>query len=118
MTFFGKLGFTFNKQFTDDTAACMIVGGDNYVMLLTREKFAGFSHKKIVDAKASVEMILAMSVESRDKVNAIADAAVGAGASAPNEAKDYGFMYQRSFDDLDSHSWEIFHMDESFVQKE
>ena len=117
MAFFGKLGFTFNQQFTDETAACMIIGGDNYVMLLTHQKFGEFSKKKIVDARTSAEMLLAVSVENRDKVNAVADAAIASGATEPNPARDYGFMYQRTFEDLDGHTWEIFHMDESFVQK-
>lgn len=117
MDFFVKLGFTFNQQFTDDTAACMIIGADNFVMLLTHQKFSEFSKKKIVDARTSVEALLAVSFENRGKVDSIVDAAIAAGASEPSPARDYGFMYQRSFDDLDGHTWEIFHMDESFVQK-
>lgn len=118
MGFFAKLGFTFNKQFTDDTAACMIIGDDNYAMLLTHRKFGEFSKKTIVDARNAVEMLLAVSFANRDIVNTIVDAAVAAGATEPHEPKDHGFMYQRSFDDLDGHTWEIFHMDESFVQRQ
>ena len=118
MTFFTALGFSFNKQFTDDTAACMIIGDDNYAMLLTHRKFGEFSKKTIVDARNAVEMLLAVSFANRDIVNTIVDAAVAAGATEPHEPKDHGFMYQRSFDDLDGHTWEIFHMDESFVQRQ
>ncbi len=118
MDFFGTLGFTFNKQFTDDTAACMEIGGGNYVMLLTENKFSQFTAKKIIDARTSVQCLLAVSFESRDRVDEILKAALAAGATEPNAARDYGFMYQRSFDDLDGHTWEIFHMEESFVQTE
>lgn len=115
--FFGKLGFAFNPQFSDDTAACMVIGGDNYVMLLTHRKFGEFSKKKIADATKSAQMLLAVSFADRRQVDTIVDAAVQAGASEPNGARDYGFMYQRSFDDLDGHGWEIFHMDEAAIPK-
>lgn len=118
MGFFEALGFSFNKQFTDETAACMAIGGDNYAMLLTEKKFGEFSKKRIVDARTSVECLLAVSFESRAKVDEILKAALAAGGTEPNEPRDYGFMYQRSFDDPDGHTWEIFHMEESFVRKE
>lgn len=118
MAFFGKLGFTFNMQFTDDTAACMVIGDGNYAMLLTEKKFAQFTGKTIVDARTHVQCLLAVSFESRGRVDEILQAALSAGATEPNAPRDYGFMYQRSFDDLDGHTWEIFHMDESFVRKE
>jgi predicted lactoylglutathione lyase len=117
MAFFEALGFTFNRQFTDDTAACMVISDDNYAMLLTHAKLSEFSKKKIVDARTSVECLLAVSFESRAKVDEILEAALAAGGTEPNAPRDYGFMYQRSFDDPDGHTWEIFHMDESFVQK-
>jgi predicted lactoylglutathione lyase len=116
-TFFSKLGFTFNAQFSDETAACMIIGTDNCVMLLTHAKFSEFSKKKIVDARTSAEMLLAVSFESRARVDDIMTSALAAGAVETRPPADYGFMYQRSFDDLDGHTWEAFHMDESFVQK-
>jgi predicted lactoylglutathione lyase len=118
MEFFRRLGFTFNTQFTDETAACMVIGGDNYAMLLTRKKFAEFTTKSIIDAKTSVQCLLAVSVESRERVDEVMTAALGSGAAEPNPPRDHGFMYQRSFDDPDGNTWEIFHMDESFVQKE
>jgi uncharacterized protein len=118
MAFFAALGFSFNKQFTDETAACMVISGDNYAMLLTEKKFGEFSKKKIIDAKVSVECLLAVSFESRAKVDEIVNAALNGGAQENGPPRDYGFMYQRSFDDPDGHTWEIFHMDESFVQKQ
>ena len=117
MAFFKALGFSFNAQFTDDTAACMVIGENNYAMLLTHAKFAEFSNKKIVDARVSAEVLIAVSFESRDRVDAILEAALKSGGTEPGPPRDYGFMYQRSFDDPDGHTWEIFHMDESFVQK-
>ena len=95
----------------------MIIGADNYAMLLTHAKFGEFSKKRIVDATKSAEVIIAVSFESRARVDGILAAALQAGGSEPNEARDYGFMYQRSFDDPDGHTWEAIHMDESFVQK-
>lgn len=117
MAFFRELGFDFNRQFTDDTAACMIIGEDNYAMLLTHEKFGQFSRKKIVDATKSVEVLVAISFENRGRVDAIMNAALKAGGTEPHDPRDYGFMYQRSFDDPDGHTWEIFHMDESAIPK-
>lgn len=118
MDFFEALGFSFNKQFTDDTAACMVISDENYAMLLTEAKFGEFSKKKIIDAKTQVECLLAVSFESRERVDKILKSALAAGGTEPNTPRDYGFMYQRSFDDPDGHTWEIFHMDESFVRKE
>lgn len=117
MAFFGSLGFTFNSQFTDDTAACMVVSNDNFVMLLTRAKFAEFTTKTIIDARTAIQMLLAVSFESRPRVDQIVDAALRAGATEPGPPRDYGFMYQRSFEDPDGHIWEIFHMDESHVKQ-
>jgi uncharacterized protein len=117
MAFFQALGFTFNPQFSDDTAACMIIGENNYAMLLTHEKFGQFSKKTIIDATTSVEVLIAVSFESRSRVDKILDAALKAGGTEPNGPRDYGFMYQRSFDDPDGHTWEIFHMDESAFPK-
>ena len=117
MAFFQALGFTFNAHFTDETAACMIIGEGNYAMLLTHAKFMEFTAKKIIDARVSAEVLIAVSFDSRERVDDILAAALKAGATEPNAARDYGFMYQRSFDDPDGHTWEIFHMDESAIQK-
>ncbi|HVW65633.1 MAG TPA: VOC family protein [Nitrosospira sp.] len=110
VSFFGRLGFTFNAQFTDETATCMIVSEDIFVMLLTREKFAGFTPKEICDATKATEVLVCLSCESRKSVDDMVAAAVAAGAATPIPPKDYGFMYQHGFEDLDGHLWELVHM--------
>jgi hypothetical protein len=115
--FFGGLGFSFNKQFTDDTATCMIVSDNIFVMLLTEKKFQGFTPKKICDATRNTEVLLALSMESRAKVNEMVRMAVAAGGATYNEPQDHGFMYQHGFQDLDGHIWEIFWMDPSAINK-
>ena len=116
MEFFTKLGFQFNPQFTDETAACMIVSEDIYVMLLTRVKFKEFTPKEICDATKSTEVLLCLSRETRDAVNDMISKAVAAGGTAYAEPKDYGFMYQHGFQDLDSHIWELIYMEPSVVK--
>ena len=116
IAYFRKLGFNFNPKFTDATATCMIVADGIYVMLLTEAKFREFTPKQICDTRTSTEMLLALSLDSRAEVDALAEAAVAAGGTTYSDPKDYGFMYQRAFQDLDGHSWELFHMDPSFAQ--
>jgi uncharacterized protein len=111
MEFFKKLGFSFNPQFTDETAACMVLGENNYVMLLTNEKFKEFTPKEICDATRSTEVLVALSCENRPRVDELVRTAVAAGGSTYNEPRDYGFMYTHGFQDLDGHIWELFHMD-------
>jgi predicted lactoylglutathione lyase len=118
MDFFKALGFTFNKQFTDETAACMIVSETSYVMLLTEEKFREFTKKPIANAKETTEALIAFSVESRDKVKEMVEKALVQGGVRYNEPKDYGFMYQDAFADLDGHQWEVLYMDPNFVEKQ
>jgi predicted lactoylglutathione lyase len=114
--FFGRLGFTFNAQFTDETAAAMVISDTIYSMLLTHEKYAQFTAKAIADARATSEVLIALSRESRAEVDQLVDKALAAGATEPRPATDYGFMYSRSFDDLDGHTWEIVWMDPANVQ--
>ena len=114
--FFSALGFSFNPQFTDEKAACMIIGADSFVMLLVEEFFKTFTKKQIVDAHASTEVLVALSADSREKVDEMAEKAVAAGGTLAREAKDHGFMYERSFFDLDGHNWEVMWMDPSTVQ--
>ena len=109
--FFTKLGFTFNPRFTDETATCMIVSEDIFVMLLTREKFKDFIPHEVCDATKSTEVIICLSCENRAKVDEIAGKALAAGAASPMGSKDYGFMYQNSFQDLDGHLWELVYME-------
>lgn len=115
-TFFDALGFTFNPQFTDDNAACMIVSDEAYVMLLTEPFFGGFTKKAICDTTHSTETLLALSCDSRDDVNAMVERAVAAGGRAAMPVQDHGFMYASSFYDLDEHHWEVFWMDPATIQ--
>jgi uncharacterized protein len=115
MAFFKSLGWTFNPQFTDETAACMVISGDIYAMLLTHKKFAGFTNKKIADA-ATTEVLIALGVDSKAEVGRIADAALKAGGKEAKPPQDYGFMQLRTFLDLDDHHWEILYMDPAHVQ--
>ncbi|MCW4455824.1 VOC family protein [Flavobacterium sp. MXW15] len=109
--FFAALGYGFNPQFSDDKAACMVVSDSIFVMLLVEPFFKEFTLKPIVDAHGHTEVITCLSAESRRQVDEQVDKALAAGASEPQPARDYGFMYQRGFQDLDGHLWEIAHMD-------
>jgi predicted lactoylglutathione lyase len=114
--FFKAIGFSFNPQFTDKTAACMVMSDDIYAMLLTHDKVKEFTKKSIADAHKTTELLTALSVESKTKVNELADKALKAGAQEAYTPKDYGFMFTRSFEDPDGHIWEVFWMDEAHVQ--
>ena len=109
--FFAALGYSFNPAFTDENAACMVVSESIFVMLLVNPFFQQFTTKTIVDAHRQTEVITCLSADSRKAVDALVDKALAAGASEPQPARDYGFMYQRGFQDLDGHLWEIAHMD-------
>lgn len=109
--FFTKLGFTFNPQFTDKNAACMVISEDNYAMLLVESFFKTFTKKEIVDTTTSTEVLIALSSESKENVDKMIKNALDAGAKEANEPQDHGFMYGRSFEDLDGHIWEMFWMD-------
>ena len=115
MDFFGKLGFSFNTQFTDDTAACMIISEDIYVMLLTEGKFKTFTPKQICDATKSTEVLVCLSSASRDGVKEIVRKAVAAGGTTYKEPQDHGFMYGHGFQDLDGHIWELVFMAPSAI---
>ena len=109
--FYEAIGFTNNPMFTDDTAACMVLTDVIHVMLLTHDKFAQFTPKRIADATETSEVLICISADSRDGVDEITDKALAAGGSEPRERQDYGFMYGRSFEDLDGHIWEPMWMD-------
>lgn len=113
--FFTKLGYTFNPQFTDDKAACMIIAEKIFAMLVVEEFFQTFTNKQISDATKSTESIIALSADSKAAVNDLADKALLAGGSKSKEPQDLGFMYSRSFNDLDGHLWEVMWMDMSKV---
>jgi uncharacterized protein len=113
--FFTHLGFTFNPQFTDENATCMIVSEDIFVMLLVEKYFKTFTPKEICDTSKNAEVLVALSFESRAKVDEIVAKAIAAGGTTYKEPQDLGFMYQHGFQDLDGHIWEIFFMDESAI---
>jgi predicted lactoylglutathione lyase len=110
-SFFEALGYTFNPKFTDETAACMVIADDIYAMLLTEPKFKQFTPKAIADASKSTEVLVALSMESRERVDALLGTALNAGGTEARAAEDHGFMYGRAFNDPDGHIWEIFWMD-------
>lgn len=114
--FFGKLGYRFNPQFTDDKAACLVIGDDNYAMLVSAKFFETFTPKPIADATRSTEALVSLSAPSRAEVDRIVETALAAGASRSGEPRDHGFMYERGFADLDGHIWEYFWMDPAHVQ--
>jgi uncharacterized protein len=111
MSFYTTIGFTNNPQFTDETAACMVLTEEIYVMLLTHTKFNEFTNKGIADTSKTASVINSLSVDHSTEVNAMVGKAIEAGGIEPVEAKDYGFMQQRSFEDLDGHLWEVGYMD-------
>jgi predicted lactoylglutathione lyase len=111
MEFYTKLGFTNNPQFSDDTGKCMVWSENIFVMILTHEKFSIFTNKPIADTKTNVAGLFSLSVDSVEEVNKIVNAGIKAGGVEPNEMRDYGFMQQRTIEDFDGHTWEIFYMD-------
>lgn len=111
--FYAALGHTINPKFTNDDAACVVVSDTIYVMLLVHPFFSGFTSKAICDTSTHIETLLALSTENRANVDAVMDKALAAGGKEPSPARDHGFMYQRTFEDLDGHTWEVFYMDEA-----
>jgi predicted lactoylglutathione lyase len=114
--FFTELGFTFNPQFTDATATCMVVSEYIFVMLLTEAKFKTFTPKAICDATKTTEVLLCLSRDSRSDVDAMVRNAVSAGGATYNQPQDHGFMYAHGFQDPDGHIWELVYMEPSAVQ--
>lgn len=110
IAFFTRLGFTFDSKFTDDTATCMIVGDQIFVMLLTHDKFKTFTPKPVCDATQSTEVLVCLTRASREAVDTMVREAVAAGGSTYNEPQDHGFMYSHGFQDLDGHIWELIYM--------
>ena len=116
IAFFTALGYTFNPQFTDANATCMIISENIFTMLLVEPFFKGFIDKEIVNAHKSTEVLMGLSADSRAGVDDLVNKAVAAGAIEPRAALYHGFMYSRSFSDLDGHIWEIFWMNPEHVQ--
>ncbi|OXM75022.1 glyoxalase [Amycolatopsis sp. KNN50.9b] len=114
--FWTDLGYEFNPQFTDENAACLVFSDTIYAMLLRNEFFGTFTDKQIIDTAKSTEVLLALSAESREAVDALVDKAVAAGGRETRDPMDYGQMYQRVFEDPDGHNWEIMWMDPAAVR--
>lgn len=115
ITSFEALGFAFNRDFTDATGTCMLVGEDAHVMLLTRHRFASFSHRPMVDPSQQSEALFTISVESRAAVDALVRTAAASGGAPAGTAEDHGFMHDWSFFDPDGHQWGVFWMDPSAI---
>jgi predicted lactoylglutathione lyase len=114
--FFEKLGYSFNPQFTNDDAACMVISDTIYAMLLTEPFFKKFTDKELVDAKKATEVLVCLSADSRVTVDEMVRKAVAAGGRIYNEPQDHGFMYAHGFEDLDGHQWELAFMEPSHIQ--
>lgn len=114
--FFTKLGLTFNAQFTDEKAASLVIGPNIYAMLITEPFFKTFTTREIADTTKTTEVLLALSVESREKVDEVVSLAVEAGGKEHRPAQDYGWMYTKNFEDLDGHIWEVLWMDPAHIQ--
>ena len=116
--FYTALGFTINTQFSDDTGKCMVWSENIFVMILSYEKFLNFTTKPIADTKSKIAGIFSLSADSVDEVNSIMAKGLNAGGIEPNEMRDYGFMQQRTIEDFDGHTWEVFYMDMTKIPTE
>lgn len=114
--FFTALGYTINPQFSGDDCVCVVISDTIVAMLLSKGRYADFTKKEIVDSAKSSEVLICLSAESREKVDDLVEKAVAAGGTASDRTQDHGFMYGRSFDDLDGHTWEVMWMDPAAVQ--
>lgn len=108
--FYTKVGYSFNPQFTDENATCMIVGDNLFVMLLVEKFFKSFTNKEIADTRKATEVLTCVSCASREEVDALVAKARAAGAAVPREPQDHGFMYSHGYEDPDGHTWELVHM--------
>jgi hypothetical protein len=111
LDFYTALGFSNNPQFSDDTAKCMVWSENIFVMIMTHDKFASFATKPIADTKSNLAGLFSLSLDSIDEVNNLMAKGLKAGGVEPNEMRDYGFMQQRTIEDFDGHTWEVFFMD-------
>ena len=115
--FFEQLGFEFDSRFTDEQATCMIISDEAFVMLLVEDRFKDFTTKAIADPATVTEAIVALSAESREQVDELADRALAAGGSPANDPIEMDFMYGRSFHDPDGHLWELIWMDPAALER-
>ena len=114
--FFTELGYTINPQFSADDCTCVVISDTIITMLLSKQRYADFTKKEIADSTKTSEALICLSAESREKVDELVGKAVAAGGTANPDVQDHGYMYGRSFDDLDGHSWEVVWMDPAAVQ--
>ena len=114
--FYTELGYTINAQFTNENAASVVISDTIYAMLLTKPFYATFTDKEIADATKTSQVALCLSAESREKVDELVGKAVAAGGTPSDKLQDLDFMYGRSFDDLDGHTWEVVWMDPATIQ--
>ncbi len=114
--FFLALGYTFNPQFTNDQGAALVISSNIYAMLLTEDFFKTFTSKQLIDTSNSVEVLTALSVDSKEEVDQMVEKGVAAGGKEPKAAQDLGFMYSRTLEDLDGHTWEFVWMDPAHIQ--
>jgi len=115
MDFYTALGFVNNPQFSDDAGKCMVWSENIFLMILSHGKFSSFATKSIADTKSAVAGLFSLSLDSVDEVNHLVERGLKAGGTEPNEMRDYGFMQQRTIEDFDGHTWEIFYMDLSKI---
>lgn len=119
MAFFTGLGFAFNMQFTDEEqAACLVIGENMFAMLLKEDYLKTFTKKEVVDTSKYAQLTIALSAESREKVDEIVNKAASLGGTLYNDPVDHGFMYQWGFQDPDGHIWEIAYMDMTAVEEQ
>ena len=111
MDFYTAMGFSNNPQFSDDSGKCMVWSDSIFLMIMTHEKFKSFATKPIADTKSALAGLFSLSVDNVEEVNAIMAKGLQAGGTEPNEMRDYGFMQQRTLEDPDGHTWEVFFMD-------
>jgi uncharacterized protein len=116
--FFTKLGFTFNPKFTDENATCMIVNNDIFVILLVEKFFKTFTKREICDTTKDTEVIIALSTESRENVDQRINKVIEAGGKESREPQDHGWMYGRSFEDINGHLWEVIYMDKNALKEQ
>ena len=117
IAFFRKMGFSFNQQFTDETATCMVMSDTIFAMLMVNDRLKDFTPKDLVDAHKATEVLVALSVESRERVDELMQNALDAGAKEPRKLEDHGWMYNRCFEDLDGHMWELLWMDPAAAEQ-
>ena len=115
--FFTTLGFSFNPKFSDEHTTCMIIAENIFAMLVTEQRFKDFTKKEICNAHKNTEVLIAIDVDNREKVDEMVKNAVGAGGTIYMEPQDQGSMYGHSFADLDGHQWEIMYMDENEISQ-